>query len=58
MAWKIKKRGKGYQDRRFDKKLEDLTQLEINKLNEALKNTWFIEEKPKKKKENEDKKSV
>jgi len=49
MAWKIRKEWKGYQDRRFDKKLEDLTQLEINKLNEALKNTWFIEEKPKKK---------
>jgi len=53
MAWKIKKEWKSYQDRRFDKKLEDLTQLEINKLNEALKNTWFIEEKPKKKNTND-----
>tara|TARA_R110001592_G_scaffold1682_1_gene9964 strand:+ start:321 stop:488 length:168 start_codon:yes stop_codon:yes gene_type:complete len=51
MAWKLKKEWNGYQDRRFNKNLEDLTQKEINKLNDGLKNLWFEQDKPKKKKD-------
>ena len=50
MAWKVKKDYIGVSDRRFDVTIDKLTQEQIERLNDGLKNKWFSPEKTKKKK--------
>tara|TARA_Y100001951_G_C11218569_1_gene227341 strand:+ start:49 stop:225 length:177 start_codon:yes stop_codon:yes gene_type:complete len=58
MAWKLKKEWENKQIDSINIPLNELTQKQILALREGIRNNLFIEEKPKKKKENEDKKSV
>jgi hypothetical protein len=50
MAWKLKKEHENTTISSINKPLKDLNQNQINKLKEDIKNCYFIEEKPKKKK--------
>ena len=58
MTWKLKKEWENKQIDSINIPLNELTQKQILALREGIRNNLFIEEKPKKKKENEDKKSV
>ena len=50
MAWKLKKEWEGKSIDSLNIPLNDLTQKQIEALNESVRNSLFIEEKPKKKK--------
>ena len=50
MAWKVKKEYEGKTVPNCYTPLNDLTQNLIKKLGEGIRNAYFIEEKPKKKK--------
>ena len=57
MAWKVKKDYEGKTVPNCYTPLNDLTQNQIKKLGEGVRNAYFIEEKPKKKKK-DDKRDV
>ncbi len=50
MAWKLKKEWEGKSIDSINLPLDDLTQPQIAKLREDVRNNLFIEDKPKKKK--------
>ena len=50
MAWKLKKEWEGKSIDSIYIPLDDLTQKQISGLNESIRNSLFIEDKPKKKK--------
>ena len=50
MAWKLKKEWEGKSIDSIRIPLNDLTQQQIEALNEGVRNNLFIEDKPKKKK--------
>ena len=50
MAWKLKKEWEGKSIDSLNIPLNDLSQKQIERLNESVRNSLFIEEKPKKKK--------
>tara|TARA_R100000655_G_C2994720_1_gene193559 strand:+ start:2342 stop:2515 length:174 start_codon:yes stop_codon:yes gene_type:complete len=52
MAWKLKKEWENKQIDSINIPLNELTQKQILALREGIRNNLFIEEKPKKKKEN------
>ena len=52
MAWKVKKEYEGKTVPNCNAPLNDLTQWEIKKLGESIRNSYFIEENPKPKKKN------
>ena len=52
MAWKIRKEFEGKTIESINKPLNELTQEQIERLNERVRNTLFVEEKPKKKNKN------
>ena len=58
MAWKLKKEWEGKTLDNLKVPLDDLTQKQIEGLREGIRNKLFIQEKPKKKKKDEYKKSV
>ena len=58
MAWKLKKEWEGKSIDSLNIPLNDLTQKQIEALNESVRNSLFVEDKPKKKKKDEYKKSV
>jgi len=49
MAWKLKKEWEGKSIDSINLPLDDLTQPQIAKLREEVRNNLFIEDKPKKK---------
>tara|TARA_R100001443_G_scaffold22662_1_gene34900 strand:+ start:752 stop:934 length:183 start_codon:yes stop_codon:yes gene_type:complete len=49
MAWKLKKEWEGKSIDNINIPLDDLTQKQISRLNESVRNSLFIEDKPKKK---------
>ena len=49
MAWKLKKEWEGKSIDTIRIPLNDLSQKQIERLNESVRNSLFIEEKPKKK---------
>ena len=49
MAWKVKKEYEGKSVPNCTYPLNDLTQKQIKRLGESIRNAYFIEEKPKKK---------
>ncbi len=53
MAWKLKKEWEGKSIDSINIPLDDLTQPQIEQLGENVRNTLFIEDKPKKKKKND-----
>ena len=53
MAWKLKKEWEGKSIDSLNLPLDDLTQPQIAKLREDVRNNLFIEDKPKKKKKND-----
>ena len=53
MAWKLKKEWEGKSIDSINLPLDDLTQPQIAKLREDVRNNLFIEDKPKKKKKND-----
>ena len=53
MAWKLKKEWEGKSIDSIRIPLNDLTQNQIQALNEGVRNNLFIEEKPKKKKKDD-----
>ena len=53
MAWKLKKEWEGKSVDNINIPLDDLSQNQIKKLNESVRNSLFIEEKPKKKKKDD-----
>jgi len=57
MTWKIRKEFEGKTIESINKPLNELTQMQIERLNERVRNTLFIKEKPKKQK-NESKKGI
>tara|TARA_R110001592_G_scaffold7266_1_gene40878 strand:- start:442 stop:615 length:174 start_codon:yes stop_codon:yes gene_type:complete len=50
MAWKIRKEFEGKTIESINKPLNELTQMQIERLNERVRDTLFIKETPKKKK--------
>jgi len=50
MAWKLKKEWEGKRIDTLNIPLDDLSQKQIEKLNERLRDTLFVKEQPKKKK--------
>tara|TARA_R100000664_G_C2691662_1_gene95537 strand:+ start:359 stop:532 length:174 start_codon:yes stop_codon:yes gene_type:complete len=50
MTWKIRKEFEGKTIGSINKPLNELTQMQIERLNERVRNTLFIKEKPKKQK--------
>jgi len=50
MAWKLKKEWEGKSVDNINIPLDDLSQNQIKKLNESVRKSLFIEEKPKNKK--------
>jgi hypothetical protein len=50
MTWIVKKEYKGKTVPNCNYPLDELTQNQIKKLGESIRNSYFIEEKPKKKK--------
>jgi hypothetical protein len=48
MAWKIRKEFKGKTIESINKPLNELTQKQIERLNERVRNSLFIKETPKK----------
>jgi hypothetical protein len=55
MAWKLKKEWKGKSIDSLNIPLDELTQTQIEKLNESVRSALFVKEQPKKK---NDKKSL
>ena len=53
MAWKLKKEWEGKSIDSINLPLDDLTQPQIAKLREDVRNRLFIEDKPKKKKKDD-----
>ena len=53
MAWKLKKEWEGKSIDSLNIPLNDLSQKQIEGLNESVRNSIFIQEKPKKKKKDE-----
>ena len=53
MAWKLKKEWEGKSIDSIRIPLDDLSQPQIAKLREDVRNNLFIEDKPKKKKKND-----
>ena len=53
MAWKVKKEYEGKTVPNCNVPLNDLTQWQIKKLGESIRNSYFIELKPKKKKKDD-----
>ena len=53
MAWKLKKEWEGKSIDSLNIPLDELTQKQIARLNESVRNALFIEEKPKKKKKDD-----
>ena len=53
MAWKVKKEYEGKTVPNCNVPLNDLTQWQIKKLGESVRNAYFIEDKPKKKKQHD-----
>ena len=53
MAWKLKKEWEGKSIDSINLPLDDLTQPQIAKLREDVRNNLFIEDKPKKKKKDD-----
>ena len=53
MAWKLKKEWENKQIDSINIPLNELTQKQILSLREGIRNNLFIEEKPKKKKEDD-----
>ncbi len=51
MAWKLKKEYEGKSIDSLKIPLNDLTQNQIEALNESVRNSLFVEDKPKKKKD-------
>jgi len=51
MAWKLKKEWEGKSIDTINIPLNDLTQKQIERLNESVRDALFVEEKPKKKKD-------
>ena len=54
MAWKLKKEWEGKSIDSLNIPLSDLTQKQIEGLRESVRNSLFIEDKPKKKKKDVD----
>jgi len=54
MAWKVKKEYEGKTVPNCNLPLNDLTQLQIKKLGDSIRNSYFIEDKPKKIKKKKD----
>ena len=50
MAWKLKKEWEGKSIDTLNTPLDKLTQKQIARLNESVRNALFVEEKPKNKK--------
>ena len=50
MAWKLKKEWEGKSVDSIRIPLDDLSQIQIAKLREDIRNSLFVEDKPKKKK--------
>ena len=55
MAWKLKKEWKGTRITKFKKPLDEFTEFDIKQMITALRDRYFIEEKPKKKKKDDGK---
>ena len=53
MAYKLKKEWEGKSIDTLNTPLDELTQKQIARLNESVRNALFIEEKPKKKKKDD-----
>ena len=53
MAWKLKKEWEGKSIDSIKLPLDDLSQIDILKLKEHIRNNLFIEDKPKKKKKDD-----
>ena len=53
MAWKLKKEWEGKSIDTLNTPLDELTQKQICRLNESVRNALFIEDKPKKKKKDD-----
>ena len=53
MAWKLKKEWEGKSIDTINIPLDDLSQPQIKALNESVRNSLFIEDKPKKKKKDD-----
>jgi hypothetical protein len=53
MAWKLKKEWEGKSIDSIRLPLDDLSQIDILKLREDVRNNLFIEDKPKKKKKDD-----
>tara|TARA_R100000742_G_C4246864_1_gene65661 strand:- start:447 stop:665 length:219 start_codon:yes stop_codon:yes gene_type:complete len=53
MTWKLKKEWEGQSISSIKIPLNDLTQQQIAKLNESVRDNLFVKEKPKKKKVND-----
>ena len=53
MAWKLKKQWEGKSIDTIRIPLDDLTQKQICRLNESVREALFVEDKPKKKKKND-----
>ena len=58
MAWKLKKEWEGKSIDSLKIPLNDLTQKQIEALNESVRNSLFVEDKPKKKKDVEIKRQI
>ena len=55
MAWKLKKEWEGARITKFKKPLDEFTQLDVKQMITALRDRYFIEDKPKKKKKDDGK---
>ena len=53
MAWKLKKEWEGKSIDSLNIPLDELTQKQIGGLNESVRSSLFVEEKPKKKKKDD-----
>tara|TARA_R100001594_G_scaffold86134_1_gene120649 strand:- start:3 stop:179 length:177 start_codon:yes stop_codon:yes gene_type:complete len=53
MAWKLKKEWEGVRITKFKKPLEEFEQQDIKKMNQSLRDRYFIQDKPKKKKKDD-----
>ena len=54
MAWKLKKEWEGKTVNNCNRPLDEITQWQIKKLGESIRNAYFVQEKPKKKKKTEE----
>ena len=56
MAWKLKKEWEGKSIDSLNIPLDELTQAQILKLNESVRNALFVKDNPKKKKKDDSRK--